>query len=116
MATTAAKAPLQQSARSSSLSRAIRHHWLVYLLGVALPIALFLAFVAYPLLYSVYLSFMQWDGLSPHMHFVGWNNYRSLFSDSTFWTSFGNTIRWTIGTVIVADGVAFVVAVFLRSN
>jgi len=96
--------------------RTIKKHWLVYLLGVVLPVALFLVFVGYPLVYTVYLSFMDWNGLSAHITFVGLSNFVELVQDGTFWLSFANTVKWTAGTLLFADVFAFLLAVFLRSN
>jgi raffinose/stachyose/melibiose transport system permease protein len=96
--------------------RAFKKHWVVYVAGVLLPLILYCIFVGYPLVYNVYLSFVDWNGLSAHMKFVGFSNYTELFHDSIFWDSLTNTLRWVAGAIIFADGVAFLLAVFLRSN
>jgi len=100
----------------STTWRAFRKHWFVYLAGVLLPVALYGTFVGYPLVYSVYLSFVDWNGLSANMKFVGLSNYSELFHDSIFWDSLKNTLKWIVGAIIFADGIAFLLAVFLRSH
>ena len=57
---------------------------------------LFLVFGAFPLAWSFYLTFQQWDGLKP-MQFVGLRNYALLLRDQRFLDSFGNTvIYWLV--------------------
>ena len=41
---------------------------------------LFAIFGLYPLLFSLYLSFVKWDGLTP-MHWVGLANFRAMLDD-----------------------------------
>lgn len=96
--------------------REIRRHWLVFVFGILLPLAVYLAFVGYPIVYSVYLSFQNWDGLSPIIQYVGLSNYRELFHDPNFWQSLENTLKWTAGTLIFTNVIAFVLAVLLRSR
>ncbi|APH03352.1 carbohydrate ABC transporter permease [Bacillus weihaiensis] len=45
----------------------------------------------YPALYSMYLAFQKWNGLSP-MEFVGLNNFKIVLMDPLFWKSLYNTI------------------------
>lgn len=59
----------------------------------------FLAFVIYPLFKSLYISFFNWDGLTPAT-FVGFANYQKLFTDQTFRISFQNNIHYTLVTVL----------------
>lgn len=52
---------------------------------------LFAVFGFYPLLYSLYLSFTKFDGLTPPLH-VGFENFVSLYQDEEFFTSLWNTL------------------------
>jgi ABC-type sugar transport system permease subunit len=96
--------------------REIRRHWLVFVFGILLPLAVYLAFVGYPIVYTVYLSFQSWDGLSPVIKYIGLANYRELFHDPNFWLSFENTLKWTAGTLVFTNVIAFMLAVVLRSR
>lgn len=61
----------------------------------ALPFILgFIAFWLYPLSYSVYLVFQEWDLLSPPQ-FVGLENIASLFEDESIGISLANTSYYT---------------------
>ena len=54
---------------------------------------IFLVFQLYPILYSLYLSFMFQEN-SRTFVFTGLDNYRDLIQDKVFWKSVGNT--WKI--------------------
>ncbi len=88
----------------------------VFGFGILLPVAIYVLFVGYPVVYTLYLSFCTWDGFSKVVSFVGLSNYTLLFQDPDFWTALGNTILWTIGTLFFSNVVAFVLAVALRSR
>ncbi len=61
----------------------------------ALPFILgFIAFWLYPLSYSVYLVFQEWDLLSPPQ-FVGLENIADLFEDESIGISLANTSYYT---------------------
>jgi raffinose/stachyose/melibiose transport system permease protein len=88
----------------------------LFALGVILPICVYIVFVGYPVAYTVYLSFCQWDGFSKIVKYVGLLNYQHLIEDPDFWTALQNTIAWTIGTLLFSNVLAFVLAVALRSR
>lgn len=50
----------------------------------------FLAFVAFPLFFSLYLCFAEWNMIDPP-EFVGLANFEAVFRDRIFWKSVGNT-------------------------
>ena len=83
--------------------------------SLALPFALFYAvFYVTPLLFALYLSFHKWNGFTPlgKIPFVGLEQYRRLFSDEVFLTSFKNTFFFAIGTVggLTITGLALALA------
>lgn len=53
----------------------------------------FLVFQLYPIIYSFYLS-LTFQENSRNFVFVGFDNYKDLINDKTFWKSVGNT--WKI--------------------
>lgn len=57
-----------------------------------------LVFTLYPIVESLILSFAQWDGLTP-LHFIGFDNYKSLLTDETFRISLVNNLYYTVVTV-----------------
>ncbi|TCM41081.1 carbohydrate ABC transporter permease [Kribbella sp. VKM Ac-2568] len=60
---------------------------------------LFAIFGAFPVFFSIYLSFHSWDGIGP-MKWVGLEQYSYLLTDPQFWKAITNTlIIWVISTV-----------------
>ena len=47
-------------------------------------IVLFVAFVIYPILQSVYYSLFNWKGFGPAVDFVGLENYKNILTDMVF--------------------------------
>ena len=59
----------------------------------------FAIFGAFPVLFSIPISFHSWDGIG-QMKWVGLEQYNYLLSDPTFWKTIGNTlIIWVLSTV-----------------
>lgn len=55
----------------------------------------FLIFNLYPIIYTLFLSFHTWDGVTEPIN-IGFKNYLQIFSDKLFWTSVLNTIVMTV--------------------
>lgn len=53
-------------------------------------LALFTALAIVPIAWSVYLSFLRWNGLGRRV-FIGLDNYVQMFQDSVFLQSLLNT-------------------------
>jgi ABC-type sugar transport system permease subunit len=74
---------------------------------------LFAIFGLYPLLFSLCLSFVQWDGLTA-WKWVGLSNFAVMLSDEIFWRSLWNTL--VIGLLYVPPMLllAFIFALILN--
>lgn len=68
--------------------------WLPYLL-VSPYLIFVLVFVAFPVLFSFFLTFNKWNIISP-MKFIGIDNYSRLFQDRLFWKAIGNTMKFLL--------------------
>lgn len=55
-----------------------------------------LAFLIFPMVAAVVLSFTQWDLLTPPQ-WVGFENFTELFRDKSFYQSLGNTLYFIAG-------------------
>jgi multiple sugar transport system permease protein len=55
----------------------------------------FILFVAFPVGFSIVLTFHKWNIISP-MEYTGFNNYVRLFNDKTFLRSIGNTLIFLV--------------------
>ncbi len=91
-----------------------RRHKLIGL-AFAIPVVVFLlAFVLYPVLYNVYLSFTNASLIKKTSSFVGLDNYVKIFSNKLFLKYFWNTIRWTffsvLGQLVLGLGIALLIA------
>jgi multiple sugar transport system permease protein len=79
-------------------------------LFVAPNLAAVAVFMLFPLGFSLYMSFQQWDVFRPPK-FVGLKNFQELFtSDPLFLIAIRNTVVFTVGTVVPTILVSLVVA------
>lgn len=75
---------------------------------------LFAAFVIYPMLYSLRISFYDWNVIKPaKSEFVGWDNYQVLLTAPIFRRAVLNTLAYTAITVPGQMTLALIVAVLL---
>ncbi len=89
-----------------------------FLIGYTLllpSLILFLIFYLYPVFYSLYLSFFEWDLLTPALP-VGLENYRELFRSSEFLETLGNTVKFSGGVVILTMTLGLILALFLNNR
>ena len=93
--------------------RRVRRETVLGYVLVLPSLAVFVAFYIYPVVYSFYLSFYQWDMMMP-MRFVGVRNYEQLFGDAEFREVLGNTAQYSIGVVLAAMGLGLVLALMLN--
>ena len=47
-----------------------RNHVFVTLFGIVAPVLLFACFIGYPIVYTIYLSFFEWNGMAPTKTFI----------------------------------------------
>ena len=73
--------------------------WRVILL--ALPLAVFAAFVVWPLASSFYYSFTNWNGFNPDYDFVGFDNFLKIHTDKLFLNATINTAFWIVAAIVV---------------
>ena len=70
-------------------------------LGFILPALIPLAvFWIYPICRSLFISFTDWDYMSPSYHFVFFDNFKKLFQDPRFYEALWNTLLFSAGTLI----------------
>ena len=92
----------------------LKRFWPQYV-SVAPFYLLFLVFGLFPLVFSIYLSFTDWDGMGPRK-FVGLAQYRYLITDTRFWNAVGNTfIIWFMSTIPMLF-FALIIAFLLHQN
>lgn len=81
-------------------------------------IVIFLLFGIYPILYIGYLSFHEWNLISPVKKFVGFDNFINLFTDpdKVFIQVISNSVIYMILTVVITISIGIIIAVFLNKN
>jgi raffinose/stachyose/melibiose transport system permease protein len=80
--------------------RNFRQDWLKFVFGIFLPLILFIIFIGYPMLNTIYLSLFDWNGITTTMKFIGFQNYIKLIHDSHLALSLTNNLLWFVLTLI----------------
>jgi multiple sugar transport system permease protein len=96
-----------------------RRRWRIFLfcyLALAPVLALFVYIRAFPIAWSVILSFYRWDLISASKPFVGFANYLRLASDGNFLLALKNTTIYSVATVVFSTLIALPLAVFLSGK
>lgn len=84
------------------------------ILFVLIPIIPLVVFWIIPLIVSVWLSFTDWDYISPTYDYVGVSNYTNLITDEAFLQALSNTILFAFATVVPVLILGFIFAVLLN--
>ena len=70
-------------------------------LFLAPALVVFLTFVVYPILQSVYYSLFNWKGFGPAVDWVGLDNYVSILSDQIFMKAVGNGLLIVVLSLVI---------------
>ncbi|WP_284646044.1 carbohydrate ABC transporter permease [Paenibacillus silviterrae] len=85
--------------------------WIPYLF--VLPnLLIFTTFIVIPTIIGFVYSFHEYDGLNP-MEFVGFDNYKEIFTNADFWSALGKTGLYAIIAVPLIYCLALAVAMML---
>ncbi|MFO7882823.1 MAG: sugar ABC transporter permease [Kosmotogaceae bacterium] len=86
-------------------------------LAFLLPwIITFSLFSAFPIIFSLSISFTDYSGLSPNFNFVGLKNFIELFKDDIFLIAMRNTSIFVVGTIPFTTTIALLLAVLINSK
>jgi len=88
------KTPVKKTLRLSMETQEAITGWL-FILPVLIGFAVFIVF---SVIYSMIISFTEWDLLTPQV-FVGFDNYVKIFKDERFWQVLYNTAYFVVGIV-----------------
>ncbi|MEK4306302.1 MULTISPECIES: carbohydrate ABC transporter permease [Oceanobacillus] len=81
-------------------------------------IIIFAVFTFWPFIYTIYLSFFEWNMISPTKEFVGLKNYTEVLSDPRTYRILGNTFLYIVLLLIINCVIpyifAFVIDLVLR--
>lgn len=73
-------------------------------------------FMFYPLIRTIYLSFFNWNLISPNKKFVGLNNYIDLFKDPITFKVLNNTFLYIVILLAINFVVPYILAYILHSK
>lgn len=79
-------------------------------------ILVFVSIWLYPLIYSAFLSFHEYNSLTGEATFIGLGNYTAVFQDDLFWHSLKVSSIFTLGTVPISTALALLLAILLNSK
>lgn len=86
-----------------------------YLFFITPGFILYTVFIIIPILYVIYLSFFEWNGLT-EMAFVGMENFKLLMTDSKiapdFWAAVKNNLKYLLCIWFVVTPLQFITAYF----
>ncbi len=77
--------------------------------------AILILFIFVPVFMAFYLSFFQWDLLSPRI-FVGWGNYARIFASSDFYLAVKNTFYFVAVQLPLDFGISLGIAMLLNQK
>ncbi len=86
------------------------------LLFLSPTLIIFTAFILFPVIFSFYLSFHQWNMFGGSPNFVGLENYSRMFQSSEFWQVLANTAIYTFGTVPINMALSLWIAYILNKK
>jgi len=79
-------------------------------LFIAPAVTIFAVFYIFPFFYIFKLSFFEWNGISPTMFYVGFQNFKELMTDGIWWNSMGHAVYITIIALTFQNALALALA------
>jgi len=74
-----------------------------------------LLFVYYPIVQNLIYSVQDWDLFSGSKEFIGFKNYRKLFSSDAFWVAFKNNLWYIAISLVFQVGISLMLAAVLEN-
>jgi raffinose/stachyose/melibiose transport system permease protein len=77
----------------------------------------YIGFLVYPVISSLFLSTLRWDGISSEREFVGVQNYVTIVAgDPVARIALRNNIVWMVATVLIPSALGLLLAVALNQR
>ena len=96
--------------RASSISATQAREYFENFLFVLPALAIFSVFYVYPFYEIFRLSLHEWNGISLHQKFVGFDNFQELMQDKVWWSSMGHAAYITMIALTFQNVLAFALA------
>jgi raffinose/stachyose/melibiose transport system permease protein len=118
---------VSDKSKRSFISKYVEDFWLgnsgraqnnrVFVFFLLPSLGAFLLFVIYPFVHGLFLSLTDWTGLNTgNESFIGFENYRIIFSDVRFIFSFAQTILYSLMNILAINVVAFLLALLVTQK
>lgn len=73
-------------------------------------------FIIIPIIYSLYMSLHDWNIMYNIKDFIGFDNYKEVFSDDRFWNALKNTVIYTVAYVPILVIASLLLAAFINEK
>lgn len=98
------------------MSRRKRKNIRLFCEFVVPPMLIWALVVIIPLVYGLYLTLTDWNGLSNAYNIIGLQNYADVFSDSTFVDSLLKTFIYVFFVVVLSNVLGIILALLLTAG
>ena len=98
------------------MSKKQRKHARLFCEFVVPPMLIWALVVIIPLVYGLYLTLTDWNGLSNNYNIIGFKNYVDVFSDSTFVDSLLKTFIYVFFVVVLSNVLGIILALLLTAG
>ncbi|HUW70060.1 MAG TPA: sugar ABC transporter permease [bacterium] len=94
----------------------MKRNRLVNVLFLTPSVFAFVMIIIIPFFFGLYYSMTDWNGVSDNVAFVGFRNFRDLFSAPDFLYSFLITIAYTVINIVLVNVVSFLLSLIVTSK
>lgn len=98
------------------MSKKQRKHARLFCEFVVPPMLIWALVVIIPLVYGLYLTLTDWNGLSNNYNIIGFKNYVDVFSDPTFVDSLLKTFIYVFFVVVLSNVLGIILALLLTAG
>lgn len=83
---------------------------------VLVPLLGFLLFTLYPMIWAIGKAWFYYDGAQSTMKYVGFDNFKTVFQDTTYWNSWLVTLKFAVIKLPVELPLAMIMALLLNKG
>jgi len=84
---------------------------------IAIALLFYIVFAVVPSLMGIYLSMTDWNSYAREVHFIGLENYKTIFSsDENYLHGIKNTVVFTISTIVLKTIIGLLLAILVNKG
>ncbi|QJD84036.1 carbohydrate ABC transporter permease [Cohnella herbarum] len=84
---------------------------------IAIALGIYIIFTVVPSLMGIYLSFTDWNSYSREVHFIGLDNFKTIFSSNeNYMHGINNTVIFTISTIVLKTMIGLLLAILVNKG